>query len=94
MKAKLRGQEIGVLVDSGCTGNFLNGEVAAAMRIHVQKKRNPYRLYRFDDKPLAENEGMITYETLSLPMRIGHYYEEISFDIVASSAYNATVGLP
>ena len=80
-------------MDSGYTGNFLNKRVAAAMRIHVQKKKHLYRLYGFDDKPLAENEEMITHKTLPLPMRIGHHYEEISFDIVASSAYNATVGL-
>ena len=64
------------------------------MKLHVQKKKHPYRLYGFDDKSLAENEGIITYETLSLFMRIGHYYEKISFDIIASNAYNATVGLP
>ena len=63
------------------------------MRIYVQKKKYPYRLYGFDDKPLTENEGMIIYKTLSLLMRIGHYYEEISFDIVALSVYNATVDL-
>ena len=80
-------------MDSEYTGNFLSRGVAAAIRIHVQKKKHLYRLYGFDDKPLAENEGIITYETLPLPMRIGHYYEEISFDIVALSVYNATVGL-
>ena len=80
-------------MDSGCIGNFLSGEIVAAIIIHVQKKKHLYRLYGFNDKSLAENKRIIIYKTLPLLMRIGHHYEKISFDIVALNAYNATVSL-
>ena len=63
------------------------------MKLHVQKKKHLYRLYKFDNKPLAENEKIIIHETLPLPMRIGHHYKKISFDIVALNVYNTTIGL-
>jgi hypothetical protein len=62
-----------VLIDSGCTGNFLSLQFAKKHGIVTRQKDEPFPLIAINGKPVTYNKGMVTYETNRLPLRLGRY---------------------
>jgi hypothetical protein len=68
LDVKIRDYTIRTLIDSDCIGNFIDFNTTSIMKLHVQRKKHPYTLYRFDDRPITDNGGKVIYETLPIPV--------------------------
>ena len=62
--AKVNGQPARLLIDSGCTGNFMDPGFAAKHAIQTQVKKNPFRLQGFDGTFMKHNDGWVNRETV------------------------------
>ena len=53
--AQVNSQPAWLLIDSGCTENFMDSEFAAKHAIWTQVKQNPFRLQGFDETFMKHN---------------------------------------
>jgi hypothetical protein len=64
------------------------------VKIPQKIKQNPYGLYIFDNQPMLANKRRINKKTKLIPVTVGTYQEMLNLDIIETSIYNVTFGLP
>ena len=92
--AKVNSQPAWLLIDSDCTGNFMDSEFAAKHAIWTQVKKNPFRLQGFDGTFMKHNDEWVNRETVPTPMRLGQHLEKIQFDITEQPGSDIVLGIP
>jgi hypothetical protein len=80
------------LVDSGATGSFITNKLITKYQIPTRKKARPVRLTVVDGRETSA--GLVTHETVPLPVRIGDHVEQLAFDITDLGPHAAILGLP
>ena len=91
---KVNSQPAWLLIDSDCTGNFMDSEFAAKHTIWTQVKKNPFRLQGFDGTFMKHNNEWVNQETVSTPMHLGQHLEKIQFDIMEQPGSDIVLGIP
>ncbi|APA15655.1 hypothetical protein sscle_15g104250 [Sclerotinia sclerotiorum 1980 UF-70] len=91
--AKIKGQIIRAMIDSGATGNFIAPKTAKYLGVQLQTKQTPYQLQLVDGQ-LAGLDGKISQETRSVQMIIDQHKEIIQFDVVPLGNQSIILGMP
>ena len=63
-------------------------------KLPLKTKQNPYGFYIFDNQSILANKGKIDKETGLILVNVGTYQEMLNLDIIKTSIYNITFGLP
>jgi hypothetical protein len=63
-------------------------------KLPLKIKQNPYGLYIFDNQLMLANKGRIDKETRPIPVNVGIYQKILNLNVIKTSIYNATFGLP
>jgi hypothetical protein len=89
--AEVNEVKLRILLDSGATGNHMNPEVAAKLRIKQHETTQWVNIVGIDGKPVMQGYRMRTDPIL---LKSGPYATTISFDITAMTGYDAVLGMP
>jgi hypothetical protein len=60
--------------------------------LKLQQKKDPYLLRVTNREPILQ-ELEITYEVLSIPIKLSKHYKEIDLDVFRIATYNIILGL-
>ena len=91
---KVNSQPAWLLIDSDCTGNFMNSGFAAKHTIWTQVKKNPFRLQGFNETFMKHNNEWVNQETVFTLMHLSQHWEKIQFDITEQPGSNIVLGIP
>lgn len=95
LDVQLNGHKVRALIDSGATGNFIHPRMMIGARLSTARKKDPYPLTLVDGEVIADNKGMVLYETRPFTMTtIGGHAEEIQLDLVTMGLHNVILGMP
>jgi hypothetical protein len=82
-----------ILIDTRCLRNFISSEFVRRYSLLYTRKRKSYTLVAFNNQLVDSNEGKVTHKTLPYEVLIESHDEEIIFNIMVTSSYDAVFRL-
>eukprot|EP01018_Ginkgo_biloba_P030966 Gb_34554 [translate_table: standard] len=88
IKGKINGHDATILVDNGCTHNFVSEEFAKKEGLKTQEAPYSYEV------ELADGHGTQAWEEFAakVPIDIQYYENHLDFDIMKIGRYDAILG--
>ena len=72
--ANIKGRKIIALVDSGMDENYIYWKLARKLGLKLKKRREPYILYRVEEKETSYNKGTVMQETGPITIQFNKRY--------------------
>ena len=89
IKAKLNKADIELLMDSGCSGNFIHPEVVRQLNLPTLERAQPLRVRHVEGKTFGISDWRAMFSLV-----IGEHFEYMAANIVPIGQHKLILGMP
>ena len=87
--AKLAGERVRLMIDSGANQNYVSTQIAEKLKVYRETRPVPYPLTMAD----GSTTGWVRERLHQIQLTIGKHNEKISLDITALPKYDVVLGI-